>query len=160
MTKVIINVCPLFIFSFWIGSLSEAQSLGPEENHPRSSYSQYSEKEIAVQVAAVRESRPQMHRGGWQWDRLLERYIDSGRKDPNELKILRAYLLSILDRYQEAKDKGEEISFTLFYNHRSWGSGGRMRIYEELVRQNMLSESEKRDFRALVLHSLRADFKD
>ena len=48
-----------------------------------------------------------MHRGGWEWDRLLERYIDSERKDPNEIEILKAYLLSILDRYQEAKKIGE-----------------------------------------------------
>ena len=160
MIKVIIKLCPVFIFYSWTVFLSDAQSLSPEENHPRPSYSEYSEQEIASQVAAVRKSRPQMHRGGWQWDRLLERYIDSGRKDPNELKILRAYLLSILDRYQEAKNRGEGMNFTLFYNHKSWGSGGRMRIYEELTKQNMLTEDEKRNFRALVLHSLRANFKD
>ena len=112
MLKVPINISSLFICYCGIGSLSEAQLLGPEKNHPRPSYSHYSEQEIKDQAAAVRESRPQMHRGGWQWDRLLERHIDSGRKDPNELKILRAYLLSILDRYQEAKDRGEGMNFT------------------------------------------------
>ena len=75
-------------------------------------------------TGAIRKSRPQMHRGGWEWDRLLSRYIDSGRKDPNELKMLHAYFLSILDRYHEAQQAGDTL--TLFYNHRSWGSGGRM----------------------------------
>jgi hypothetical protein len=99
-----------------------------------------------------------MHRGGWEWDRLLERYIDSERKDPNEIEILKAYLLSILDRYQEAKKNGKHESFTLFYNHKSWGSGGRMRIYDELVRQKLLSESEEKEFKELVLHSIKIDF--
>ena len=109
-------------------------------------------------AGAIRKNRPQMHRGGWEWDRLLSRYIDSGRKDPNELKILRAYFLSILDRNHEAQQSGDTL--TLFYNHRSWGSGGRMRIYAELVRQKMLTDKQQSDFKQLVLRSLKLDFED
>ena len=76
------------------------------------------------------------------------------------MQILKAYILSIIDRYKEAKSNGEGLKFTLFYNHKSWGSGGRLRIYEELVNQNMLTESEEFEFKELVLHSLEADFPD
>ena len=91
-------------------------------------------------------------------DRLLTRYINSGRKDNNELIILRAYFLSMLDRYDEARAKGEP--FTIFYNHRSWGSGGRMRIFAELVRQKAITGSQQAKFKSLVTDSLKIDFPD
>ena len=34
------------------------EKLEPEEGHPRASYSEYSKKEIKLQVEAVRQSRP------------------------------------------------------------------------------------------------------
>ena len=89
---------------------------GPESGHPRPSYADYSKQEMKVLADAVRSSRPTMHRGGWEWDRLLTRYIDSHRKDHNELIILRAYFLSMLDRYNEAKAKDEP--FTIFYTQK------------------------------------------
>ena len=151
----------LLLFVISSSSLVMAQKkLEPEEGHPRASYSGYSDREIKLQTEAVRQMRPQMHRGGWEWDRLLERYIDSGRRDSNEIRIIKGYFLSILDRYQEAKENGKKESFTLFYNHKSWGSGGRMRIYDELVRQNLLTKSEEKEFKELVLHSLKLDFPD
>lgn len=63
-------------------------------------------EDIDAMAAAVRKSRPQMSRGGWQWDRLLSRYVDGGRKEKNALKILHAYFMSILDRYYEAEKAG------------------------------------------------------
>ena len=152
--------CFLLSLNLFISLVEGEEKLEPDEGHPRASYLYYSKKEIKLQAEAVRQNRPQMHRGGWEWDRLLERYIDSERKDPNEIEILKAYLLSILDRYQEAKKNGKHESFTLFYNHKSWGSGGRMRIYDELVRQKLLSESEEKEFKELVLHSIKIDFPD
>ena len=151
----------LLLFVISSASLVMGQKkLEPEEGHPRASYSGYSDREIKLQIEAVRQIRPQMHRGGWEWDRLLERYIDSERRDSNEIRIIKGYFLSILDRYQEAKENGKKESFTLFYNHKSWGSGGRMRIYDELVRQNLLTKSEEKEFKELVLHSLKLDFPD
>ena len=36
--------------------------------HPRASYRGYSETEINLMASEVRKSRPQMSRGGWEWD--------------------------------------------------------------------------------------------
>ena len=149
----------LFVF------FSSGLPLGAEEQdaaagHPRPSYEQYSGEEIDVLTAAVRKSRPTMHRGGWEWDRLLSRFIDGGRRQKNELKIIHAYFLSILDRYRESKQAEKGPILTLFYNHRSWGSGGRMRIFAELVRQGELTAGEQAEFRELVSHSLLVNFPD
>lgn len=129
-----------------------------ERPHPWPSYAQFSGKEIEEIAAKVRRSRPPMHRGGWEWDRLLSRYLDSGRRDRNELRILRAYFLSMLDRYDEATQAGNEI--TLFEGHRSWGSGGRLRVFAELVRQKAITPEEQKRFEELVLRSLKENFPD
>ncbi|MDP7496160.1 MAG: hypothetical protein QGI77_06995, partial [Roseibacillus sp.] len=106
-----------------------AFSRDPEFTHPLPTYDHYTELEIAALADQVRRSNPQIHRGGWEWDRLLSRYLDNDRQEENALPILKAYFMSILDRYDRASEKGEQ--FTLFHNHRSWGSGGRMRIFAE-----------------------------
>ena len=126
--------------------------------HPLPSYAHYSDLEIAALADEVRRSNPTIHRGGWEWDRLLCRYVDGGRKEQNALPILKGYFMSILDRYDAAIDRGE--SFTLFHNHKSWGSGGRMRIFAELVRQGVINEEEQEKFKTLVTESLRLDFPD
>ncbi|HBO50671.1 MAG TPA: hypothetical protein DD471_01705, partial [Planctomycetes bacterium] len=149
----------LFVF-FSSGLQLGAEEQDAADGHPRPSYEQYSGEEIDVLAAAVRKSRPTMHRGGWEWDRLLSRFIDGGRRQKNELKIIQAYFLSILDRYRESKQAEKGPILTLFYNHRSWGSGGRMRIFAELVRQGLLTAGEQAEFRGLVSHSLLANFPD
>jgi hypothetical protein len=126
--------------------------------HPRPSYTGYSDAEIDVMAKAVRKSRPQMHRGGWEWDRLLSRYVDGGRKENGAIRILHAYSLSILDRYYEAETAGEGDAFNLFPGHGAWGSGGRMRIYGELVRQNMLTPEQQATFKIIVNQSLKLGF--
>jgi len=135
-----------------------ALSRNLEFTHPLPSYDHYTELEIAALAGQVRRSTPQIHRGGWEWDRLLSRYLDNGRLEENALPILKAYFMSILDRYDQATEKGEQ--FTLFYNHRSWGSGGRMRIFAELVKQKALSKEEQEKFKTLATESLRLDFPD
>ena len=123
---------------------------------PRASYDGV--EDINAMAAAVRKSRPQMARGGWQWDRLLSRYIDGGRREKNALKILHACFMSILDRYYDAEKAGNGDKFNLFSGHGAWGSGGRMRIYAELVRQNMLTAEEQATFKQIVNQSLRLGF--
>ena len=110
-------------------------------SHPLPNYSSYKDDEIRAFASKVRRSNPQIHRGGWEWDRLLSRYIDNNREEENALPILKAYFMSILDRYDHALKEGTQM--TLFYNHKSWGSGGRMRIFSELVRQGVLSIEER-----------------
>ena len=96
------------LFVFFLPALPlYADEKDPAAGHPRSSYEHYSGDEMEVLAAAVRKSRPQMHRGGWEWDRLLSRFIDGGRRQKNELKIIQAYFLSILDRYRESKQAEE-----------------------------------------------------
>ncbi|MCH2063334.1 MAG: hypothetical protein MK194_06375 [Roseibacillus sp.] len=129
-----------------------------EFSHPLPDYAACSPPEITAFAAEVRRSNPQIHRGGWEWDRLLSRYIDNGRQEKNAIPILKAYFMSILDRYDAATEKGEQ--FTLFYNHKSWGSGGRMRIFAELVRQKAIGREEQEKFKTLVTESLRLDFPD
>ena len=48
--------------------------------HPYPDYSVFSDFEITAMANRVRASNPQIYRGGWEWDRLLRRYIDEGRK--------------------------------------------------------------------------------
>ena len=62
---------------------AEEKEAGPETGHPRPSYAHYSQTQVKELADAVRKSRPSMHRGGWEWDRLLTRYNDSGRSDHN-----------------------------------------------------------------------------
>ena len=127
-------------------------------SHPLPNYSPFKEDEIRAFASEVRRSNPQIHRGGWEWDRLLSRYIDNNREEENALPILKAYFMSILDRYDQALKEGAQM--TLFYNHKSWGSGGRMRIFSELVQQGVLSIEEQSQFKELVTESLRLDFPD
>ncbi len=131
-----------------------------KDGHPRPSYAHYSEREINQLAQAVRELQPQIHRGGWEWDRLLSRYIDNGRQDQNELKILHAYFMSILDRQRESLAKPDDQPLTLFSNHKSWGSGGRLRIYQELARQGWLAPKEIAEFKQLIKKSFELNFKD
>ena len=64
-----------FFFCFAFGLLLGAEEQDPAAGHPRPSYEKYSGEEIEALAAAVRKSRPQMHRGGWEWDRLLSRSV-------------------------------------------------------------------------------------
>jgi hypothetical protein len=122
------------------------------EGHPRPSYENVGD--IDAMAAAVRKSRPPMQRGAWEWDRLLSRYIDGGRTEKNSLRILQAYFLSILDR--DGKGDGKYAHF--FSGHGSWGSGGRLRIYQELVRQDLLTAEEQAKFRKIVGEALELSF--
>lgn len=139
-------------------TLASASDPDPADGHPRPTYSGYSDARIDAMSKAVRKSRPRMHRGGWEWDRLLSRYVDGGRKEKGALKILHAYFMSILDRYEDAKTAGKGDAFNLFPGHGAWGSGGRMRIYGELVRQNMLSPEQRATFKKIVNQGLELGF--
>ena len=121
-------------------------------NQPRPSYANV--PDIHAMAKAVRQSQPAAQRGAWEWDRLLSRYVDGGRQERNAIIILQAYFRSILDR----QGKGERYD-TFFAGHGAWGSGGRLRIYEELVRQNMLTADEQAKFRKIVSHALTKSFE-
>lgn len=119
--------------------------------HPRPSYQNV--EDIQAMAEALRKSKPAMQRGAWEWDRLLSRYIDGGRKENNAIIIQQAYFRSILDR----GGKGDRYK-TFFGGHGAWGSGGRLRIYQELVRQNLLTDDEQAQFRGIISEALEQSF--
>ena len=122
--------------------------------HPYPDYSVFSGFEITAMANRIRASNPQIHRGGWEWDRLLRRYIDEGRKETAVLEILRGYFMSILDRYDDAVREGKGGEFNLLPGHRAWGAAGRVRIYEELAKQGVLNEIEKAKFYQVFRQSM------
>lgn len=127
-------------------------------------------------------------RGWWAWDRLRCRYVDGGRQHENELKILAAAFRGlILDWHAKLEAKGEGDLLYLFFTtvsgdkrervldienrilkrdvhgggyHGSWGGAARMRIYQELAEQGVLTESEKTRFKRIVHQSLERRFID
>lgn len=148
ISMVLISLFFLFSFNESRGE-SERESLA--KDHPRPSYDDV--KDIEAMARALRESKPAIQRGAWEWDRLLSRYLDGGRKEKNVIVILQAYFRSILDR----EGKGDRYK-SFFYGHGAWGSGGRLRIYQELVRQKMLTAEEQALFREIISESLKSSF--
>jgi len=124
-------------------------------------------------------------RGWWKWDRLRQRYVDGGRKDENAIRILRAVFRAlILDWHARCEQRGEGELLYIFFTtnsgnkvqrkatdgrtlkrdhhgggyHGGWGGASRMRIYEELVRQKMLTEAEQARMKGIVHQSLSPTF--
>ena len=144
--------------------------------------------EAALRESLAAQDRHSFSRGWWQWDRLRCRYVDEGRKDRNTLKILRAVFHGlILDRHANLQAKGEGDLLYIFFTtlrggkreevlevdnremlrdvhgggtHGGWGGGARMRIYEELAKQDMLTQEEKDRFREIVHQSFKRHFID
>ena len=145
-----ISMILIFLFSF-NESRGESERESLAKDHPRPSYDDV--KDIEAMALALRESKPAIQRGAWEWDRLLSRYLDGGRKEKNVIVILQAYFRSILDR----EGKGDRYK-SFFYGHGAWGSGGRLRIYQELVRQKMLTAEEQALFREIISESLKSSF--
>ncbi len=158
--------------------------------HPRLSYENVEDidaMEAALRKSLARRSSYSFSRGWWQWDRLRCRFVDEGRKDSGALKILRAVFRGlILDWHRKLQAKGEEDLLYIFFTtntgdktarkafdgrtlvrdlhgggyHGGWGGAARMRIYEELVRQDMLTPEEKQRFREIVHQSFRKHVVD
>ena len=71
---------------------------------------------------------------------MLRRYIGEGRMEAGVIKVLLGYFMSILDRYDDAVRNGTGDEYNLLPGHKAWGAAGRVRIYEELARQGILSK--------------------
>jgi len=126
-------------------------------------------------------------RSWWKWDRLRQRYVDGGRRDKNAIRILRAVFRGlILDWYARCEKRGEGDLFYIFFTtnsgnkvqrqaedertlrrdhhgggyHGGWGGACRMRIFEELVRQNMFTDAEQAAMKKIVHQSLEPRFLD
>ncbi len=152
--------------------------------HPRLDYLNVKdihkmEKELRSSLGAL--ERYSFSRGWWKWDRLRARYVDGGRKDKNALRILRAVFRAlILDWQTRCEQRGEGDLFYIYFTtnsgnkvqrqstdgrtlkrdhhgggyHGGWGGASRMRIYEELVRQKMLTKLEQARMKKIVYQSL------
>ena len=144
--------------------------------------------EIALRKTMASAERYSFSRGWWGWDRLRCRYIDGGRKDVSALRVLRAVFRGlILDRHNKLEEKGEGDLLYIFYTsltgdrkestlnvggrkalrdihgggyHGGWGGAARMRIYEELSSQKMLTIEEEIRFEKIVKQSLESRFID
>lgn len=170
--------------------LGEAANNNIIKEHPRHDYVEVvdidSLEEELRQALGSLESYS-FSRSWWKWDRLRQRYVDGDRKDENALKVLRAVFRGlILDWYQRCQERGEGDLFYIFFTtnsgnkvqresddgrklkrdhhgggyHGGWGGASRMRIYEELIRQNMLSDLEKATMKKIVYQSLDYRFLD
>ena len=144
------------------------------------------EMEDALRKSMGASEKHSFSRGWWVWDRLRCRYVDGDRKDKGALKVLRAVFRGlILDKHQRLKDKGEGDLLYIFYTtltgdrkesvlnvegrkayrdihgggyHGGWGGAARMRIYQELAAQGMLTDEEKIRFEEIVKQSLESRF--
>ena len=158
--------------------------------HPQHSYADVENidnLEETLRNMLVKEEKYSFSRGWWSWDRLRQRYVDSERKEENSLRILRGVFRGlIIDWHAKLEAKGEgDLMYILFTTnsgnkttrkadkdrmlvrdlhgggyHGGWGSACRMRIYEELVRQKMLTAEEKALFKKIVHQSLQPQFLD
>ena len=156
--------------------------------HPRHDYlnvQNIDEMEAALRRSLSESERYSFSRGWWKWNRLRARYVDGGRKDENAIRILRAVFRAlILDWHARCEQRGEGDLFYIFFTtnsgnkvsrqaadgrtlkrdhhgggyHGGWGGASRMRIYEELVRQNMLTEAEQTRMKKIVHQSLSPTF--
>ncbi len=157
-------------------------------DHPRPSYDNV--EDIDAMASALRlhlasQERYSFSRSWWQWDRLRHRFVDGGRKNLKELKILQAVFRAlILDWHTKLTERGEGDRLYLFFTtvsgnktartladgrtltrdlhgggyHGGWGGTARMRIYEELVRMHMLTEDEQQQMRTIVHQSMSPRF--
>jgi hypothetical protein len=142
----------------------------------------------ALRKDLSQRERYSFSRGWWTWDRLRARYVDGGRRNQNELLILQAVFRAlILDWHSKLEATGEgDLLFIYFVTtapgskterklpdgatlvrdyhgggyHGGWGGAARMRIYEELTRQKMLTANEKERFRRIVHQSMSSRFLD
>ena len=142
----------------------------------------------ALRKSLASSERYSFSRSWWKWDRLRCRYVDEGRTDENSLKILQAVFRGlILDWHRKLEKNGEGDLMYIFFTtrkgdkrervlgvgnrtllrdlhgggyHGGWGGAARMRIYEELARQGMLTDEEKTRFRQIVHQSLERKFLD
>jgi len=177
----------LLISRFPAGEIQASELL---VGHPRFSYEgveNIAEMEEALRKSLVAHERYSFSRSWWKWDRLRARYVDGSRKDGNALRILRAVLRGlILDWHAKAEAKSEGDMFYIFFTtnsgnkvarkaedgrtlardfhgggyHGGWGGASRMRIYEELSRQKMLTAAEEKLFRKIVHQSFEPRFLD
>ncbi|MDP7049691.1 MAG: hypothetical protein QF721_09580 [Verrucomicrobiota bacterium] len=156
--------------------------------HPRHDYLKVPdidqmENELRRSLGAL--ERYSFSRGWWKWDRLRQRYVDGGRRDENAIRILRAVFRAlILDWHARCEQRGEGDLFYIFFTtnsgnkvqreasdgrtlkrdhhgggyHGGWGGASRMRIYEELVQQDMLNEADQARMKKIVHQSLSRTF--
>jgi hypothetical protein len=187
MTKLT-PICLLMLVASLFGFSEQSRGAVPQQS-VLDSYEQFENIDQAAKVLRKQTAEAKTHsfsRDWFDWEFLLRRYIDEGRRDENALKMLAAYFRgAVLDRYRALDAQGEGKMFYIFNTsmdgnkstrissdkvflrdvhggggHGGWGSHARMLIYEELVKQEILSREERALFREIVVQSLSEDFLD
>ena len=182
--KSVLGLFALFSFGELFADENSLLSGHPRESYM--DVKNIDEMEDALRKTMATVEKHSFSRGWWGWDRLRCRYVDGGRKDEGALKVLRAVFRGlILDRHQKLKEKGEGDLLYLYYTtltgdrkesvldvegrkayrdihgggyHGGWGGAARMRIYEELASQGMLTNEERIRFEEIVKQSLEPRF--
>jgi len=182
------SICPLMLLAS-LCRFSQLPSVAVSPQLVPDSYLQFEDIEQATELLRKQTAEAKTHsfsRDWFDWELLLRRYIDEGRRDQNALKILSAYFRgAIFDRYCTLDAKGEGEMFYIFNtsmdatelalvssdkvfkhdvhgggSHGGWGSHARMLIYEELVKQEVLNRQEQTLFEKIVVQSLSPNFLD
>ena len=108
MTKLT-PICPLMLV---------ASLFGFSEQPVLDSYEQFGNIDQAAEMLRKQTAEAKTHsfsRDWFDWEFLLRRYIDEGRRDENALKMLAAYFRgAIFDRYRTLESQGEGEMFYIF----------------------------------------------
>ena len=82
------------------------------------SYQQSEDIELAAELLRKQTAEAKTHSfsgGSFDWELLLRRYSDEGRRGHNALKLLSAYFRgAVFDRYHALEAKGEGEMFYIF----------------------------------------------
>ena len=122
-------------------------------DHPRASYDNV--EDIDAMASALRlhlasQERYSFSRSWWQWDRLRHRFVDGGRKNLKELKILQAVFRAlILDWHTKLTERGEGDRLYLFGTTSQTNHA--RRILETSDRQKPELRAAQPDYRMEIL---------
>ena len=162
MTKLT-PICPLMLVASLFGFSGQPLRAVPQQP-VLDSYEQLGNIDQAAEMLRKQTAEAKTHsfsRDWFDWEFLLRRYVDEGRRDENALKMLAAYFRgAIFDRYRTLESQGEGEMFYIFNTsmdgeakswgssgtvflhdvhggggHGGWGSPARMSIYEALIKQ-------------------------
>ena len=91
------TICPLMLLTS-LCRFSQPPSAEVPQQLMLNSYQQFEDIEPAAELLRKQTAEAKTHsfsRGWFDWELLLRRYIDVGRRDHNALKMLSAYFRSV-----------------------------------------------------------------
>ena len=151
------TICPLTLLAS-LCRFSQSSSTVGSQQLAFDSYQQFEDITLAAELLRKQTAEAKTHSfsgGSFDWELLLRRYSDEGRRGHNALKLLSAYFRgAVFDRYHALEAKGEDEMFYIFNTsmdtteltrvsvhkvfehdihgggHGGWGSHARMLIFQ------------------------------